>query len=52
MIAAEATLAIPIWLAVLVLTLMLLFAAWPEHVRPRLVRWRKRRRNARRILRS
>ncbi len=52
MIATEATLTVPIWLAVLVLTLMLLFAAWPEHVRPRLARWRKRRRNARRILRS
>jgi hypothetical protein len=49
MIAAEATLTLPIWLVVVVVTPAVLWAAWPECVRPRIVRWRKRRRNARRI---
>lgn len=48
MTATEATLSIPIWLAVLVLALLVAFAAWPEHIRPRIVRWRRRRRNAKR----
>jgi hypothetical protein len=45
----EATLFVPIWLAVALLTPAVLWAAWPEFVRPRIVHWRKRRRNARRI---
>ena len=49
MTASEATLVIPIWLAVALLTPVLLWAGWPIYVRPRIVHWRKRRRNARRL---
>jgi hypothetical protein len=47
MIATEATLWAPPWLGGL--ALVALWGAWPEYVRPRIVSWRKRRRNARRI---
>jgi hypothetical protein len=47
--ASEATLFIPVWLVVALLLGLLFYAGWPIYVRPRLVRWRKRRRNARRL---
>ena len=49
MTAAELTLRLPDWLPFALLTPAALWAGWPIYVRPRLVHWRKRRRNARRI---
>ena len=49
MTASEATLVIPIWLVALILASIALYGGWPIYVRPRLVHWRKKRRNARRI---
>jgi hypothetical protein len=49
MVAAEKTLVLPFWVYLVVVTPTVLWAAWPEFVRPGIVSWRKRRRNARRI---
>jgi len=49
MTAAELTLHLPIWLPFAFLTPAAFWAGYPLYIRPHVVHWRKRRRNARRL---